>query len=467
MTDPRAVPAIGRVFGKHEADLPRAVQLLGQVDSPAASRALAYLAVFGESSAARQGATETLRRRDAREYAQYLIGFLRDRVKYQVTPVAGPNSKGVLHVEGANYNLDRVYEPQGPQYRAGDRFGFAPGVGPVVRRREGAISTGYVYLREHRWGQFPAIDAVMSQSLALTAARPTTRFRFAVAAQATYSLRELDAEARRAAEHAQRQLLGDARALDRQNAAVDRSNDRFLAVLQAGTGQARPEDRKGWSDWYVDLVGYRSTSDRPRPTFVEQVPLDYQPQYRPVALAVADDPAILGYDRISCFAAGTPVRTLQGARAIETLAVGDVVLTQSTATGALGYQPIVATHHNPPGSTFRIKLGADEVIASDFHRFWVGRPGLGNGPRPEGPGDHLRTLGGVLPVETIAPGEVVPLFNLDVADDATFFVGGSAALGPRQYPARPPPGPLRPPDHGRSGQGPVKRQRAPVTTRRA
>ena len=427
VTDPRAVPAIGRVFGKHEADQPRAVQLLGQVHSAAASRALAYLAVFGESSTARRAAAETLRRRDAREYADYLIGSLRDRVKYQITPIAGPNSKGILHVEGADHNLDRIYAPGGPQYRASDRFDFAPGVGPVVHRREGAVATDWVYLRDHRWGQFPAIDAVMDQSLALTGARATTRFRFAVSGQATYSVRQLDAEARRAAEHAQRQLLGDARTLDRRNAAVDRSNDRFLAVLQASTGLAHPGDRKAWSDWYVDLVGYRSSGDRPRTTVVEQVPLDYQPQYRPLAVAVADDPAILGYDRISCFVAGTPVRTLQGPRAIETLEVGDVVLTQNTATGALGYRPIVATHHNPPGSTFRINLGTDEVVASDFHRFWVAGRGwvMARDLRAD---DRVRTLGGVLPVEAISPGQVVPLFNLDVADDATFFVGSSAAL---------------------------------------
>jgi hypothetical protein len=44
------------------------------------------------------------------------------------------------------------------------------------------------------------------------------------------------------------------------------------------------------------------------------------------------------------------------------------------------------------------------------------------------PGDPIRTLGGVAPVEAVEGAEVQPVFNLDVAGDADFFAGAAAAL---------------------------------------
>ncbi|HEX8199240.1 MAG TPA: hypothetical protein VF590_02045, partial [Isosphaeraceae bacterium] len=62
LSDPRAVPAIWRVFGlRTAAHQVRAVQLLGQLDAPTASRALAILAVSGKTAEVRRVATETLR----------------------------------------------------------------------------------------------------------------------------------------------------------------------------------------------------------------------------------------------------------------------------------------------------------------------------------------------------------------------------------------------------------------------
>ena len=59
ITDPRAVPMIGKVFvdpkGKHHAT---AVQLLGQIDAIEASRALAALALFDRSDDVRRRAAE-------------------------------------------------------------------------------------------------------------------------------------------------------------------------------------------------------------------------------------------------------------------------------------------------------------------------------------------------------------------------------------------------------------------------
>ncbi len=112
VTDPRAVPAILHAFGKGRVvDQLRAVQLLGQVDSPSASRALAGLAVLSKSAEIRRIAVETLRRRDPRDFVRLWIALIRKPIKFEVRPVGGPGSPGVLFVEGEKANLKRLYSP--------------------------------------------------------------------------------------------------------------------------------------------------------------------------------------------------------------------------------------------------------------------------------------------------------------------------------------------------------------------
>ena len=73
----------------------------------------------------------------------------------------------------------------------------------------------------------------------------------------------------------------------------------------------------------------------------------------------------------TCFAAGTPVRTMEGFRPIEQIRPGDLVLSQDVATGGLDFRPIVMVHHNAPNQTLRITLSDDEIlVASVYHRFW-------------------------------------------------------------------------------------------------
>ena len=83
--------------------------MLGRIDAGRASRALAALAVFGKIGRGPPAAAETLKRRDPRDFVGLLIGLLRDPLKYEVKPVGGPGSPGVLFVEGERFNVRRVY----------------------------------------------------------------------------------------------------------------------------------------------------------------------------------------------------------------------------------------------------------------------------------------------------------------------------------------------------------------------
>lgn len=130
----------------------------------------------------------------------------------------------------------------------------------------------------------------------------------------------------------------------------------------------------------------------------------------------------------TCFVAGTAVRAIDGPRAIETLRVGDQVLSQAETTGALAFQPVLGVHHNEPGGTLRVALDdGTTVVSSVYHRFW--RAGSGWAMARElKAGDRIRTLGGQSRITSIAMGTSEPLYNLDVAENRTFFAGKSSVL---------------------------------------
>jgi hypothetical protein len=128
------------------------------------------------------------------------------------------------------------------------------------------------------------------------------------------------------------------------------------------------------------------------------------------------------------FTAGTPVRTPDGLAPIESLAPGDLVLARDDKTGALAYRPInhVIVTADKQANDLRLdRNGADETIGvTSEHPFWLRGRGWTKAYRLA-PGDLVFTQSGewarVVSNTPRASREYV--YNLDVADDHTFFVG--------------------------------------------
>ncbi len=118
---------------------------------------------------------------------------------------------------------------------------------------------------------------------------------------------------------------------------------------------------------------------------------------------------------------------MDGPRPIEDLRAGDQVLTQNPKTGELKYQALVAVFHNPPNATLRIELDGESIVATGIHRLWKAGKGW-TMARDLKPGDVLRTLGGTAAVKSVVEEKVQPVFNLQVADGESFFVGRSGVL---------------------------------------
>ena len=429
VTDPRAAPMVWSVLvAGGKATHGRAVAVFGQIDGTGASRALAFLTVLDESPEVRRAAAETLKRRDLREYADLLIEFVRDPIKYQVEHVGGPGSPGRLLVSGSKANLLRIYAPPAvptvpnlPGLRVEkDEYGL-----PVVRG-VGHFQTFDDYLSGLNRLTGPSVVIVQG---ALGRGQPGHGPIIQGSADYVFNvpIGEMMNQAHRTAIVAEQQLENDAARIDDENEKVRLANDRVLPLLKEVSGRDLGPDATAWKKWWVDQLGYAllpQKTSAETPTIVENVPIAYQPANPPTTTIVAISAQ---FRRTSCFGAGTLVRTLDGARPIEQIKVGDRVLTQDVKTGALGYQPVTVIHHNPPSPTFLVKVKEDTIVSSPFHRFWVAGKGWIMARDLKGT-ETLRLLDGPARVESVAAGPVQPVFNLDVADAHDFFAGGAAAL---------------------------------------
>jgi hypothetical protein len=456
LTDPKAVPSVWVVFAASNdaVNQSRAVQLLGQIDSPNASRALALLAIRSASSEVRRAATETLTRRDRREFLDVLIAAIRDPLKYEVRPVGGPGSPGALFVEGKQFNVQRLYSPP-PAFPSGLPNGMitydANGLPVLVTYAGTASMTGSPDQLAAALGftsnpqGAAAVAASVGNNLG-PAAKPLQQALNGAAQGSAAGLstfeqgqfrtltREVDLqipigqmmiEAEKGAAVARQQLQSDVNTVDAYNKDTHQHNDRILTVLRQATGQELGENQQAWRKWWINEQGYATpkTEARPLPTVVQNVPLNFTPAPLSPSLVVGSQFSLSH----SCFGAGTSVRTLTGSKAIEQVHVGDRILTQDGVSGLLSYQPVVAVFHNKPNQTLRVQLGDDTIVVTGIHRFWKAGQGWVMA-RELKPGDVVRVLGGTARVDGVDSDTVQPVFNLQVAEGQSFFVGNSGAL---------------------------------------
>ena len=388
VNDPRAIEAVRRVLITSSADdQATAVKILSAIDRPASTRILAYLAVFSGFDAVRQTAVATLKSRPSRDYAQDLVNLIHKPATYKYQPVLGPGSRGVLLVETPRFELERSYEAPVAFTVSNQFYGYVGydnnGLPIAVRGAElKAITADLMKGR---------VDA--AEQLVRSVEARTQKFL-------------LDANIKAAV--AQETMMADVREIERGNAQTKQVNSWVADVL--GETQSVPDlkdkdDEDSWQSWWYDQVGYRYTP--PEKVYVAQ---QLTNNIAPPRL-------------YSCFVAGTPVTTLDGLKPIETIRPGERVLSQSTETGLLGFQPVVTVHRNPPSATVRLTLdNGEEIIQSVYHRFWLAGKGWALA-RDLKRGDVLRGLSGRITITKVTPDAVVPVFNLDVARDHTYFVG--------------------------------------------
>jgi hypothetical protein len=411
VNDPMAVGPVWRTFATgDELDQAMAVQTLGRLEGLAASQALAVLAFDGASPEIRRRASESLRRRDPREYLGGLIALFRrpPRILAKLVGADGIGSPGFLAVEGP----DAIYQTI---FTVDESVSFDP-----------AMSTNWGIFRATAVAQglnngpvsITPMPSAASRQLGETLARENVRLpapAAGVASQPVAATTPGGGDYFRRVDVQNQVMARVAAEIATSNVEVNQTNAAAREVLYQVTGQDFGTDTTAWLKWWADQQGLVYETSESKPTVTEEA------VYEPKPVVTVD------WVHYSCFAAGTPVRTIDGLRAIEKLRVGDRVLVQDVETGLLELQPVVAVYHNRPAATLRLDLGGDSVVATGIHRFWK----AGHGwvmARDLKAGDRVRTVGGMVTVGSVEPDREQRVFNLEVARGRSFFVGKAGAL---------------------------------------
>jgi hypothetical protein len=214
------------------------------------------------------------------------------------------------------------------------------------------------------------------------------------------------------------------------NESTRAANERIIPILQATTGQELGNDPRAWWNWWDQHNEYYSERENPLYDYWYcNVGTYYyaQPSY-----AVEPPPP----GTYSCFAKGTPVWTKTGPRPIESLRIGDMVLSQNADTGELAYKPVMGTTIRPPSSMITVRIGKEQIFTTLGHPFWVAGTGwqmakeLSAGALLHGVKEPAR-------ITAAEPAAAAEAYNLVVADFATYFVGDSGILVHDNTPRRP------------------------------
>ncbi len=134
----------------------------------------------------------------------------------------------------------------------------------------------------------------------------------------------------------------------------------------------------------------------------------------------------------NCFAPGTLVATERGPRAIETIAVGDLVHARDDLTGETALRRVTRTMVRNEKPLVRVELasssGNEIVRATAEHPFFVRGRGFTKTSDLE-VGDVVEGLDDAARVESIAStNELTTVHNLEVEEMHTYFVGRAGAL---------------------------------------
>ncbi len=198
---------------------------------------------------------------------------------------------------------------------------------------------------------------------------------------------------------------------DSYNPQIRELNQKIADALNDATGQRLSSDPRAWWSWW-DQYNEVNPPEKPVVKY-----LDPRYQYDSQGHPVME----------SCFAAGTPVWTVDGPRPIEQIAVGDLVLAQNVDTGELAYKPVLRTTLRKPVELLTVRVGEDMIRCTGGHNFWV--PGSGwTHARKLDPPTRLHGVAGAVEIDSVRPGSKEKTHNLVVADWNTYFVGRGKLL---------------------------------------
>ena len=226
-----------------------------------------------------------------------------------------------------------------------------------------------------------------------------------------YTLDPGRAKSDRLARTSRNRIVSLRKRVDAGNRRISAENERVFTVLKIATGKNLPDEATVWWKWWYDFNEIHGYDDKPT----------YE----------TSDIRSIYVDRhvvnMSCFVRGTMVATEVGPRPIESIRIGDRVLSQDANSGELAYKIVLNTTVRPPSETLRLAVGKEEIWTTLGHPFWVAGEGW-RMAKQLSCNSKLHGVRGAVSIDAIEQGPKIEAYNLVVADFNSYFVGGEQVL---------------------------------------
>ena len=211
------------------------------------------------------------------------------------------------------------------------------------------------------------------------------------------------------------------RRLKRQALQVDRNvtmmnlqhngqNARIYQLLRSTTGEELDSTPTAWWDWWKEYNEYELVANKPVRRERRRRQFAYQPISRQPRRSSSE-----------CFPRGTLIWTELGKRPIETVKVGDRVLSQRTETGELAYKVVKAVTRREQAPMQTVSLGSQQLTLTTGHPLWINNTGWRMAKLLKR-GDQVHCLNGSRKIDQSSPAPPETAFNLIIDDFGSYFV---------------------------------------------
>jgi RHS repeat-associated protein len=132
-----------------------------------------------------------------------------------------------------------------------------------------------------------------------------------------------------------------------------------------------------------------------------------------------------------CFVAGTLIATADGSVAIEDIVENDLVYSANPDTDEKGLRKVVRTFVNETFELIHIHVNGEKIVTTPGHRFWLPQKGWTQAVQLRAGDKFLLQSDEIVIVEWVQREILespVKVYNFEVEDWHTYFVGESAAL---------------------------------------